>query len=201
MFYFILCVVCLSVLYIWRKGHERRERTRWKEASDALGFTYQEPHHWAAYPRLSGAVDGVSVVVDVVFQGVGRYRSALTRARCPAPLKLPAGLKVMRKASYDGIFKVLGAQAIEIGHPATDAKLWIAGQDEAEVRRFFQDPRVREACEDLAWKKENGVLSEQGVEVYAERMLLDTKDLDSLIQEAVESVKALKDAAAAHHQP
>jgi len=191
----MFCVVMLLVigffLFLAKKQREKRENT-WRNAGQAIGFTYVEPFNWAGYPRLNGNRDGVPVDIDVVMRGSGKNKQVFTRATSPSPIQLPKGLKVTKEHLFDGFTKFLGGQDIEIGLPSIDDKLLIKGRDEEEVRQFFRNARVRQTCVNLVNKKSGGMLSHDGVQILVRNMLMSSQDIQGLIGVTVDIVKALE---------
>lgn len=131
---------------------------------------------WFGEFGLSGTYRGVDVEVKTETRGSGKNKKTYTVYQASLPGGVPFGLIVYDEGFFSQVGKLFGGQDIEIGHPEVDDAFIIKSDHPAEVHRFFDDRRVRQAFLRLA-------ASGQDIHVEHGQVEIDERGLETSIDD------------------
>lgn len=117
----------------------------WRQVSAEIDGRYEE--RFLKGPRVDAAHGEWTMTLDNYAVSTGKVVIVFTRMR--APFVNPGGFRftIYRKGTFSNFAKWLGMQDIEVGYPSFDDAFIIKGNDEAKVREFFSNARLRELIE------------------------------------------------------
>jgi hypothetical protein len=135
-------------------GHEKRmsilrevfgpsRKEVWQQLSSEIGGSYFDGGFWKG--DKVQAVHGQWVVtLDIYRVSTGKSTIAYTRMRAPYINPDRFRFIIYREGIFSAIGKWLGMQDIEVGFPEFDGQFVVKGRNVEQVRRLFDNPRLRE---------------------------------------------------------
>ncbi len=122
----------------------------WQQFAAAVGGHFTTGGFWNG-SKVEAAHGQWTVTLDTFTVSTGK--SSITYTRMRAPYVNPAGFQfnIYRKGLFSDIGVRLGMQDVNVGQPELDENFIIKGNDEAKLRQFFANQKIRELiCEQPA---------------------------------------------------
>ena len=116
----------------------------WGQFAKAVGGDYSQGGFLSGRVRVDAAHGQWVVTLDTQIVNTGKSTTTYTRMR--APYVNPDGFRfnVYRKGLFSDLAKLFGMQDVVVGHRQFDEDFIIKGNDEAKLRRLFDNDRIRE---------------------------------------------------------
>ena len=119
----------------------------WRQFAAAVQGNFTAGDFWGARSRVEATHGQWIVVLDTYTVSTGK--SSVTYTRMRAPHVNPDGFEfnIYRAGLFSDLGKWLGMQDVTVGHPQFDEDFIIRGNDEAKLRRLFNNAKIRELIE------------------------------------------------------
>src|SRR5436309_2760276 len=114
----------------------------WRQFAGAVGGDFTQGGFWSGgKTRVDAAHGQWLVTLDTQIVSNGKTSTTYTRMR--APYVNPDGFRfdVYRSGLFSDIGKLFGMQDVVVGHRQFDEDFIIKGNDEAKLRRLFDNAR------------------------------------------------------------
>lgn len=162
-----------------KRVQARSFRDSWVEAAERLGFAMTG----TGYQGLAMSGSEGPMRVDIhVYRSSGKNAPTNTRYEIDLPM-LGLGLRLSSGSGWQGLLKAFGAQDVEIGDPAFDARFVIKAGNPDRARRYFTPQRVAAL---------NALLAHHpGFVVTDDELLLETPGIATEVDEIVSTVERL----------
>jgi hypothetical protein len=154
-------------------------RDSWVEAAERLGFTMTGSGYQGL--AMSGSKGSLQANIHV-YRSSGKNAATNTRYEIGLPV-LGLGLRLSSATGWQGLLKAFGAQDVEIGDPAFDARFVVKAGNPDRARRYFTPQRVTALNELFA--------QHPGFIVTDDELLLHTPGIASDVDEIVSTVERL----------
>lgn len=158
-------------------------RDSWVEAAQRLGFTMTGSGYQGL--AMSGSKGQLQANIHV-YRSSGKNAATHTRYEIVLP-GLGLGLRLSSASGWQGLLEAFGAQDVEIGDPAFDARFVVKASNPGRARRYFSPQRV--AALDALFAQNPGFV------VTDDELLLETPGIAT--DELVSTVERLLTTAAA----
>jgi hypothetical protein len=162
-----------------KRVQARSFRDSWVEAAERLGFAMTGTGYQGL--AMSGSKGPLRVNIHV-YRSSGKNAATNTRYEIGLPM-LGLGLRLSSATGWQGLLKAFGAQDVEIGDPAFDARFVVKAGNPDRARRYFTPQRVAALNELFA--------QHPGFLVTDDELLLHTPGIASDVDEIVSTVERL----------
>jgi hypothetical protein len=127
----------------WRTWFGPSKEEIWRQLTGEIEARYVPGGFWKG-DKVEATHGDWTVTLDTFAVSTGKATIVFTRMR--APYVNPDGfrLNVYRKGIFTDIAKRFGMQDVEVGDAAFDQDFVIKGTDEAKLRDFFANPKIRD---------------------------------------------------------
>jgi hypothetical protein len=115
----------------------------WRQLSAEIGGDYVDGGFWKG-DKVVATHREWTVTLDTYTVSNGKSSSTFTRMRAPFHNARPFRFTIYRRGLFSDLAVRLGMQDIEIHDDAFDREFVIKSNDEAGVREFLANPRLRE---------------------------------------------------------
>jgi hypothetical protein len=162
-----------------KRVQARSFRDSWVEAAERLGFAMTG----TGYQGLSMSGSRGQLRANIhVYRSSGKNAATNTRYEIGLPV-LGLGLRLSSATGWQGLLKAFGAQDVEIGDPAFDARFMVKAGNPDRARRYFTPQRLAALNELFA--------QHPGFTVTDDELLLHTPGIASDVDEIVSTVERL----------
>lgn len=172
---------------VWAIARHKQSSAAFRYARQKLGL---RPSRFSRN-SLSGRLDGHRVSVGVVRRGYGKSSKLYTHHRVCFARPLRLRLKITKQGFLSSMAKLFGAQDIEVGDRAFDAKAMIKGRRPRGVRRFLT-ARRRFRIMQLLRSCPRAVLKDHGIDVEERGVPSSGRDLVNKVRSLVRIVKGIE---------
>ena len=161
----------------------------WRALANEIDAEYVDGGFWKG-DKVQAQYGDWTVTLDTYTESSGKNSTTYTRIRAPYVNRDGLRFEVYRAGLFSGMGRALGMQDIEIGEPAFDEAFVLKGNNEAQVRRLFKNPLIRQLLEAQPavhleiWDDEGwfGPSFPQGVDELRFRVVGTIRDVEQLKQ-------------------
>lgn len=162
-----------------KRVQARSFRDSWVEAAERLGFAMTGTGYQGL--AMSGSEGPMRVNIHA-YRSSGKNAPTNTRYEIDLPM-LGLGLRLSSGSGWQGLLKAFGAQDVEIGDPAFDARFVVKAGNPDRARRYFTPQRVAAL---------NALFAHHpGFVVTDDELLLETPGIATEVDEIVSTVERL----------
>ncbi|MFC1572208.1 tetratricopeptide repeat protein [Candidatus Eisenbacteria bacterium] len=166
LFLFLMFVVGMIIYGV---QHRRETNSAWQVVAKNLPLQFR-PGALFSSPKLTGAHNGCSVLVETFSRDSGDSSTTYTRYRIGYARSLGLGLRLTRQGVFGRIGKFFGAEDIEVGDSDFDKAVVVKGSDPSRVTEFLTPARRVRAARFLN--------SHQGATIYDDRILWEKSGVE-----------------------